>query len=143
MKSSVVGKVNKNTIIAGMDLPPTLLSAAGIKTPDGIRFDGLDMEDVVLGESDRMRDKPVMWVRPPEGKPDASVKDLAIRDGKWKLLVDMEGNAPELYDLEANPGETFNLADKHPEIAARLEEKVRNWMNKTRPYSPDKAAPWR
>lgn len=143
MKSSSVGKVNKNTVLAGMDLPPTLLSIAGIPTPEDIQFDGLEMGDVFLGASDRLRDKPVMWVRPPEGKPDPSKKDLAIRDGKWKFLVDMEGKAPELYDLEANPGETINLVDKHPDIAAGLEEKVRKWLKETSPYSPDEAAPWR
>lgn len=143
MNSSSVGKANKNTVIAGMDIPPTLLSIAGIKTPAGIRFDGLDMKEFVLGASDARREQAVMWVRPPEGKgDDPAVKDLAIREGKWKLLVDLEGTAPELYDIEANPGETIDLAAQQPEITARLKEKVTKWFYETRSYAKDPSKPW-
>lgn len=67
---------------------------------------------------------------------------LSIRQGRWKLLdhkgsggnnyrrnqglrkfalPDTAPDAPgQLYDLEADPGETVNLYEKHPEIVARL-----------------------
>ena len=58
---------------------------------------------------------------------------FAIRQGRWKLVL---GNgsggrqAPRgrpftkpyfLADLQADPSEKTNLAEKHPEIASRLE----------------------
>ncbi|MEM7013743.1 MAG: sulfatase-like hydrolase/transferase, partial [Verrucomicrobiota bacterium] len=61
---------------------------------------------------------------------------FAIADGKWKLIA---GNgsggrqspkgAPfqrpfQLYDLEADPSETRNVIDAHPEIAKRLEDRL-------------------
>jgi arylsulfatase A-like enzyme len=59
---------------------------------------------------------------------------LAVRQGKWKFIPPSNGPsknvptnselanapAPQLYDLDADPGETKNVADDHPEIVARL-----------------------
>lgn len=66
---------------------------------------------------------------------------LAIRRGKWKyldhkgsggnrynsaklskwMIEDTAPDAPgQLYDMEADPGETVNLSGKHPEIVAEL-----------------------
>lgn len=60
---------------------------------------------------------------------------FGFRDGKWKLLLskgsggwsspkenEMPEGSPEaqLYDMEADPGETTNLYASHPEVAKRL-----------------------
>jgi arylsulfatase A-like enzyme len=59
---------------------------------------------------------------------------LAIRRGKWKFIPASNGPrmniptntelgndpAPQLYDLDADPGETHNVAGGHPEIVDRL-----------------------
>jgi arylsulfatase A-like enzyme len=49
----------------------------------------------------------------------------AIRKGKWKLLkVATLPGTTKLFDLEADPGETTNLADRHPDIARDLETRL-------------------
>lgn len=141
IKKSRKGKRNKNTVVLGMDLPPSLLSIAGIEIPKSVEFDGLDMKDVLLGESNRNREEAVMWVRPPERK-GPTVKDLAIREGKWKLLVDIKGEKPVLFDIEENPGETIDLAEQYPERTAMLKRKVMDWFFETRSYAEDPAKPW-
>ncbi|MEM9082695.1 MAG: arylsulfatase, partial [Planctomycetota bacterium] len=56
------------------------------------------------------------------------------RRGKWKYLrpqqfvpnyavIDRE-EVDELYDLEADIGETNNLADQHPDIASQLRDEL-------------------
>lgn len=144
MEASQTGGKNERTVLAGMDLPPSLLSIAGVPVPETIQFDGLDMKDVLLGESTRKREQPVMWVRPPHGRknPGYEGKDLAIREGKWKLLVETDGKGPELFDMEMNPGETINLAEQKPEITARLKEKVLDWFFNVRSYAANPAEPW-
>ncbi|MFB6249518.1 MAG: arylsulfatase [Salinibacter sp.] len=45
----------------------------------------------------------------------------AVRQGRWKAVRDSIGGGPvELYDLEADPAESTNVADRHPDIAERL-----------------------
>jgi hypothetical protein len=36
--------------------------------------------------------------------------NVAVRDGKWKLLVNADGTGAELYDLAADPKEAKDLA---------------------------------
>jgi arylsulfatase len=35
----------------------------------------------------------------------------------------------ELYDLEADRGETNNLVESHPEIARKMQEQWQQWMD--------------
>ncbi len=55
-----------------------------------------------------------------------ATRGSAIRVGKWKLLQPLS-EATQLYDLTADPGETNNLASKHPEIVASLFKKRMSW----------------
>jgi len=49
----------------------------------------------------------------------------AIRKGKWKLLkVATLPGKTELFDVEADPGETTNLAGQHPEVVRDLETRL-------------------
>jgi arylsulfatase A-like enzyme len=120
---------NDRTVIVGMDLPPSLLAIAGVVPPEGVEFDGLDMSAALLGKSVQRRTTPVMWVRPPDrrGPVGARWPDLAIRDGTWKLLVQRDGSAAELYDIVRDPNEENNLASFHSDVARRLSEELLAW----------------
>jgi arylsulfatase A-like enzyme len=127
--SSTASGANDRTVIAGMDLTPSLLAASGVATPEGVQFDGLDMSAALLGKSAESRKQPVMWVRPPDrsGQNRARWPDLAIRDGDWKLLVQRDGSGAELYDIARDPNEKKNLAALHPDIVRRLSDQVIRW----------------
>jgi len=51
----------------------------------------------------------------------------AVRDGRWKLLVNADGSSVELFDIDADPRETTNVAAKNTRIAERLKDQVLNW----------------
>ena len=53
--------------------------------------------------------------------------DLAIRDGKWKLLCEYDGSDANLYDLIADPGEKRNLAGEQPQVVQRLTRELLAW----------------
>lgn len=44
----------------------------------------------------------------------------AIRAGNWKLIEQPKGSKLQLYDVSQDPGETTDLADKHPDMVAKL-----------------------
>ena len=125
---SAVGSKNDQTVLAGMDVVPSMLTLAGVRPPEAVAFDGLDMSGALLGQEQPQRGKPIMWVRPPDRPgPKNNWPDLAIRDGNWKLLVFRDGSRPELFDIAADPNETTNLAEKHAEIVQRLSKAVIAW----------------
>ena len=49
----------------------------------------------------------------------------AIRVGDWKGVKLAPGNSIELYDLKNDIGETRNLASQRPNLADRLERRMR------------------
>ena len=53
----------------------------------------------------------------------------AVRMGRWKGVrtgINRNPDAPvQLFDLEADPNETSNLAEVHPDVAARIREIMR------------------
>ncbi|HON65192.1 MAG TPA: sulfatase-like hydrolase/transferase [Phycisphaerae bacterium] len=128
MNAAAVGSKNDKTVVAGMDIAPSLLTLCKAPPEQGVVFDGLDMSDALLGRSSPERSRPVMWSRPPDRPgPGNRWPDLAIRDGDWKLLVNRDGSRPELFNIPADPAERENLADKHPDRVRRLTELVIAW----------------
>ncbi|MBL61828.1 MAG: N-acetylgalactosamine-6-sulfatase [Opitutae bacterium] len=124
------GKVNGKSVFSAVDLVPTLLDLADVPHPKGIKYDGESLPDVLLGKSNASRKQPLLFRRPPDRDAyygDNDLPDLAIREGKWKFLCEYDGTDAELYDMEKDRGETKNLADKHPELVARLTKVCIDW----------------
>ena len=127
------GKVNEASVLASVDYFPTVCALTGVKPPGNAAFDGADMSRVWLG-GDATRLKPLFWeygrnptsYKYPEDPQDKS-PNVAVRDGRWKLLVNADGSDVELFDLIADPKETKNVAAANPDIAKRLMEQALAW----------------
>ena len=141
--ASKAGTINKDSIVAAIDLPPTLLTIAGIEAPTDVRFDGEALPDVLLGKSDASRKAPLFFRRPPDrasADRRPNLPDLAMREGNWKLLCEYDGSRPELYDLAADRCEKQNVAADHAEIVKRMTAALLAW-HKSMP--PDNGANYR
>lgn len=126
--SSTVGMINGKTLLAAMDVAPSILALAGVQPPAGVNFDGTDMSEALVGRSTVERKMPVMWCRPPDRPgPRNSWPDLAIRDGEWKLLINRDRSRPELYNIQDDPNEKSNQAEKRPDVVKRLADEVLAW----------------
>jgi arylsulfatase A-like enzyme len=62
---------------------------------------------------------------------------FAIREGRWKLCLCVGSggwskgggsDAPQLYDIVSDPGETRNRATDHPEVVARLAKLLETYV---------------
>jgi uncharacterized sulfatase len=132
LASKAPGTTNEQTVIAGMDFAPSVLSIVKLSAPSEIRFDGEDLSKEMVGDLTAQRAGPVMWVRPPDRPgPRKNFPDLAIRDGKWKLLVFRDGSRAELFDVQADPDEKSNLASQNPDLVKRLSDQVIAWDKAT------------
>ncbi|TWT70072.1 sulfatase family protein [Crateriforma conspicua] len=130
------GKVNRTSVISGLDFLPSLAAIAGQSADAIVGGDGEAMDDVWLG-ANRQRRTPCFWEWRYRvfGHPANMPPQLAVRDGDFKLLVNPDGGRVELYDLASDPGEQDNVAANHPDVVQRLTQMVLQW-NKTLPDSP-------
>jgi arylsulfatase A-like enzyme len=125
------GATEDETILAAMDLLPSLVALAGI---DGsVQVDGEDMSTALLGHPMKRKD-PVMWEY--ASNPGGSIMPgneafispcLAIRDGNWKLLINTDSTCAELYDLEKDPAEQDNLVREQSTLAGELASRLLAW----------------
>ena len=61
------------------------------------------------------------------GNPDFAPPPVAVRDGKWKLLTNLDRSRVELYDIPSDPAETTNLATANPDVVERLARLALDW----------------
>ncbi len=106
-------------VSAFWDMMPTFAEVAGTTAPAGI--DGRSMLPALTGEEAQEEHDYLYWEY--HGLWNGA---QAVRMGRWKA-VRLGGHddvdAPiELYDLDADPGETSDRAGEHPEIVARARE---------------------
>lgn len=102
----------------------TFSAIAGRETPPASAIDSRNLLPVLEGKATApVRESLAM--RSSRGR-------TALRRGKWKYIdgpIDggsqsKKHKAPQLYDLESDPGETRDLRDSHPEIAASMKAEL-------------------
>jgi arylsulfatase A-like enzyme len=105
-----------------LDVAPTILALAGVtprEAPDGRSLAGplteggrLDAEHPVFLHR-RYYDPTTM-----DGRPVAGEK-FGVRVGPWKYIEGPDEGTRELYNLADDPGETTNVAGRHPDLAEK------------------------
>ncbi len=122
------GRVDEETVWGAVDVLPTVCALAGVAPPAAV--DGEDMSAALLGKP-VARKGPLFWEygRNPKSFAYPAGRDrspnVAVRDGRWKLLLNADGTGAELYDLAADPKESAPVED--PEVAKRLTERALAW----------------
>lgn len=118
-------------LVSTLDVLPTVLAACGVAKP--ANAPGVDLVALAAGkEKPRERVFGEIYLHDcvKVGEPRLSVTHRWVREGKWKLIVPTAaGKAAELYDMASDPHEKANLAEKTPEVAARLAKVVDAWWN--------------
>ena len=160
-------------IAAHIDIAPTLLDAAGVEPPAGLHLDGRSLLGLLTGNGDAAnwpdRTLYFQFHRGDEPKP---LHAFAAVGQRYKLLHlsprgegDWQGDLNlELYDLEADPGESHNLIagtraarsaphatiavspssasrDELPEVAAGMQDAYLEWFEDVSSTRPDNYAP--
>ncbi len=96
------------------DLMPTLAELAGAGEHLPANVDGLSFAPTLLGESGQRPAPYQYWAFYERGG------GQALCRGRWKVVQQPIASAPRLYDLEADIGESDDLAGQRPELLAEL-----------------------
>jgi arylsulfatase A-like enzyme len=110
------------------DILPTLAAVCGGTVPAGI--DGADFSPTLLGsEQPDLSGRFLYWEFNKDG-----LREQAARWGNWKAIRNPHSNKTKLYDLATDIGETRNLANMRPDIAAKFDEYFRTARTESREW---------
>ena len=130
-----------DAVVCTIDLPASLAALAGVEIPAGACPDSVNLAPALRGEPGAA------------GRDELVVQNngaaFALIRGRWKLhrhdggrTSNLVVEAPltgtpvprlALFDLEADPRETTNLAAEHPGIAARMAGRLETILTQSRP----------
>ncbi len=94
-------------IVTAVDILPSLAALVGANLP-ALRIDGKKALDVLLGKQNARSPHELLFY-----------EDEGLRRGHWKLVLGQSGGV-ELYDLDADIGETTDVAAAHPALVKEL-----------------------
>jgi arylsulfatase len=111
-----------------IDLAPTFYDLAGAVYPkiyQGVTTNplpGKSLLPALYGKQPAVdRGEPLFWER---------AGNIAVREGKWKLVSIYPENRYELYDIETDRSENHDLAAQYPDVVDRLKAEYAIWAEK-------------
>lgn len=121
-----------NGMASTLDILPTVARLAGAALPSQ-PLDGVDISPLLSGECEQVEREAFLYFD--------SWNLQCARAGRWKLHVarqntppwtpepkvgvrDLPLPRPELYDLEADPAESYDVAPGHPEVVADIRSRM-------------------
>lgn len=121
------------TAVSSVDFFPTFLETARLKITDATAVDGESLLPLLTQTGSLKRD--ALYWHYPHYHYSGIAPSGAVRAGRYKLIewfeksidgIDTPG-AIELFDIEADISEQQNLAEKMPDITAKLYNQLKQW----------------
>ena len=127
-KGGLAGGKDIDGLSAHIDVLPTLVDICDLEKPQGPRLDGKSMAALLRGGDPKSFDERPIFAHvqrtyiPP--KWEQSVTML----GPWRLM-----DGKELYNLDSDPGQQSDVAEKHPEVVKELRDHYEAWWKTIEP----------
>jgi N-acetylgalactosamine-6-sulfatase len=121
--------VDNDSLIASVDLMPTICKLAGADIPDYWMLDGEDISDCFMGKTKEKRDKLLMWEWRYNGFfTEGPIEHVyAARQDDWIYIESLDGTRTELYNIHADYTQENNRFEKDKDIASSLQQQLSCW----------------
>ncbi len=121
---------DESTLVVSVDLVPTILRACGLEPT--AEMPGVDLLDTAaLARREAIFGEIFTHDAVVVDQPASSLQYRWCIEGGWKLILPnprlVPNGRPELYDVLADPREEDDLAERRPEVVARLEQRIEKW----------------
>ena len=130
------GAVEETPVIL-TDLHPTILSATGLDLNSTIPNDGHNLLPLLKGK-EKLKNRAVYWHYPNFAFHRDNRLGSAIREGDHKLIHFYDTDSVELYNIKNDIGEKNDLSGKMPQLASRLKNKLKVWLQDSGAVMPTK-----
>jgi tetratricopeptide (TPR) repeat protein len=115
----------EDRLVGLIDVFPTICGVLGIEVPSHVQ--GRDLS-VYFGHKPPAADDRHLFCESLTPTSYLANSLLAVVTGKWKYI---QTTRPELYDLDADPGELDNLAEKQPHRVRIMQDKLKQILEQT------------
>jgi arylsulfatase len=131
--AALAGGADCDALSAHLDIFPTLAEIVGAKLGDDVKrqVEGRSLLPLLKNPRAAWPERTLVTHvgRWPVGQAaGAKHHNCSIQNSRYSLV-----NNRELYDLKADPGETKNVLDEHPEVAAELRAAYDRWWDEVQP----------
>lgn len=135
--------------VSSLDLFPTLLAVSDLKAPESLLLDGQNVLPLLTGRLTRRPPHLMLYFD--------SVYLQAARYGKWKIHVARydipphnpatkqrrnKSINPELYNMELDSDESYDLAARYPDVVENLKVRIREALLTFPPEIQAAYTPW-
>ncbi len=134
-------QTNDTSVVAAMDIFPSLIKIANLKNRNSLTLDGEDMSQALLGKN-KKRLKPLFWeygvygsIKP--GKKAHHSPKLAMRNERYKLLLNPDGSELKMFDLLNDQGEKHDIAAGNQVLVDAMKKQLLDWWKEMNSYYHD------
>jgi len=131
-KGAIEEGVDVDRLTAHIDIFPTLAALAGGGLPDTGQVEGRSLLPLLQDSQSEWLDRYLFvhvgrWEKGADPNTAKFIR-CAVRSERFRLV-----NNRELYDMEADPGQEFNVIDKFPNVVQKMREAYDVWWEETLP----------
>jgi arylsulfatase A-like enzyme len=108
-----------------LDLLPTLAELCGLEAAGGGgegSLDGVSLAPLLRGTVEKLPDRMLVIQFSRMNAPVPVAGDAAVLWGRWRLV-----KGAELYDIRADPGQSTDVAAKHPDVVKPMRAHYEKW----------------
>jgi len=108
------GTIDHQSLVHIADITPTVMGALQAEKPaETLPFEGIDFLD-----TENLEDRTLFW---------EFNENYAIRQGRYKLILDRDSTQWMLFDMQEDPTENKNIIQELPELADSMENRWVRW----------------